>query len=47
MIPSSHRFVQFCLSRVELLRQNGLAVTIVLDGGRLPMKAEEEDTRKK
>lgn len=43
----THRFVQFCLSRVELLRQNGVLVTVVLDGGRLPMKADEEESRKK
>lgn len=41
------RFVHFCLSRVELLRQHGVEVLVVLDGGRLPMKAEEEDARRK
>jgi len=39
--------VHFCLSRVDLLRQHGVLVEVVLDGGRLPMKAEEEDTRRK
>jgi exonuclease-1 len=41
------RFVNYCMSRVELLRGNGVTPVIVFDGGRLPMKAEEEETRRR
>jgi hypothetical protein len=30
-----------------MLRSLGIGVIIVFDGGRLPMKADEEDTRRK
>jgi exonuclease-1 len=35
------------MSRVELLRHHGVEPVIVFDGGRLPMKADEEDTRRR
>jgi hypothetical protein len=41
------RFVNYCMSRVELLRGNGVIPIMVFDGGRLPMKAEEEETRRR
>lgn len=42
-----HRFVIYFMSRVELLRGCGIEVVIIFDGCRLPMKAEEEETRRK
>jgi len=33
------------MSRVQLLRTHGVEPIIVFDGGRLPIKGEEEETR--
>jgi hypothetical protein len=35
------------MQRVELLLNNGVTPLVVFDGGRLPMKAEEETTRRR
>lgn len=39
------RFVQYCMSRVDLLRRFGVVPILVFDGDRLPMKSEEEALR--
>lgn len=41
------RFVLYCMSKVEMLLSNGVEPVIVFDGGRLPMKADEEDGRRR
>jgi exonuclease-1 len=41
------RYVTYCMSRVEMLRRHGVDPVIIFDGGRLPLKAEEEDTRRR
>ena len=43
----SARHVNYCMQRVNLLRDNGVKPVIVFDGGRLPMKQEEESTRQR
>jgi hypothetical protein len=40
-----HRFVSYFMSRVQLLRSNGVDPFVVFDGGRLPIKGEEEQSR--
>lgn len=40
-----YRFVSYCMGRVELMRAAGVTPVIVFDGGRLPMKAGEEESR--
>ena len=40
------KFVQWCLSQVELLRHNGVEPLVVLDGAALPAKAGEEKHRR-
>lgn len=39
------RYVEYCMSRVELLLSAGLVPVLVFDGGRLPNKGEEEASR--
>lgn len=39
------RFVNYCVSRVEVMKAAGVIPVIVFDGGRLPMKASEEESR--
>ena len=39
------RCVAFCMQRVKLLQGCGVTPVLVFDGGRLPMKAEEESER--
>jgi exonuclease 1 len=39
------RYVAFCMDRVRLLRGCGVVPVMVFDGGRLPMKASEEESR--
>ena len=39
------RFVSYCMSRVQVLRAAGVTPVIVFDGGKLPMKANEEEGR--
>jgi XPG N-terminal domain len=41
------RYVAFCMDRVRLLRGCGVVPVMVFDGGRLPMKASEEESRAK
>lgn len=41
------RYVQFCMKRVHLLKQNGIWPVIVFDGGYLPMKQNTEEQRRK
>ena len=33
------------MSRIQLLRTNGVEPIVVFDGGRLPIKGEEESSR--
>ena len=40
------RFVWYILSKISMLQHNGVIPLVVFDGGRLPMKADEEDTRR-
>ena len=35
------------MSRVQLLTSHGVAPLIVFDGGRLPIKGDEEDARRR
>jgi hypothetical protein len=35
------------MSRVQLLTTNGVAPLIVFDGGRLPIKGDEEESRRR
>ena len=41
------RFVRYCMSRIEMLIHHGVTPIVVFDGGRLPMKADEEDSRRR
>ncbi len=47
MQHACRRYVTYCMSRVEMMRQHGVEPIIVFDGGRLPLKGEEEDTRRR
>ena len=44
-IGCMRRFVSYCMSRVQVLRAAGVIPVIVFDGGKLPMKANEEEGR--
>ncbi|BDA46978.1 probable exonuclease 1 at N-terminal half [Coccomyxa sp. Obi] len=39
------RFVGYCMSRIHILQHAGVIPIIVFDGGKLPMKSAEEDSR--
>ena len=39
------RFIDYCMRRVDLLRQHGVKPLLVFDGGRLPMKENQENKR--
>ena len=39
------RCIRFCMQRVALLQHSGVTPVIVFDGGKLPMKKEEESER--
>ncbi|KAH6559636.1 hypothetical protein KP509_1Z001400 [Ceratopteris richardii] len=39
------KFVDYCMNRVNLLRHHGVRPLLVFDGGRLPMKEEQEIKR--
>ncbi|KAG1668814.1 hypothetical protein FOA52_004908 [Chlamydomonas sp. UWO 241] len=41
------RFVRYCMSRIEMIRHHGVRPIVVFDGGRLPSKSDEEDTRRR
>lgn len=41
----THRFVQYFLSRVDMLRRHDVEPFIIFDGARLPLKADEENSR--
>lgn len=41
------RFVHFFLTRIDMLRSHGVEPIIIFDGGRLPIKAQEEDSRRR
>jgi exonuclease 1 len=43
----AYRCINYCMQRVELLRSNGVVPVVVFDGGRLPMKSDEEFLRKR
>ena len=43
-IPTD-KCVQFCIKRIDMLIQEGVRPFVVLDGGPLPNKKEEEETR--
>jgi exonuclease-1 len=45
MLFVPHRFVVYFMSRIQLLRTNGLEPIVVFDGGRLPIKGDEEESR--
>lgn len=45
LLDPARRFVAYCMKRVELLQRAGVTPIIIFDGGRLPMKAEEEAAR--
>ncbi|GAX72975.1 hypothetical protein CEUSTIGMA_g428.t1 [Chlamydomonas eustigma] len=40
------KFVRYCMSRVDMLIQNGVHPVVVFDGGRLPTKSQEEESRR-
>ena len=46
-LGAGRRFVHYILSRLEMLRANGVEAIMIFDGGKLPMKGDEEDTRRK
>ena len=39
------RYVQYCMQRIALLQEHGVIPVVVFDGGRLPMKQDEESGR--
>jgi hypothetical protein len=39
--------VSFIMSRIQMLRSHGVEPIMVFDGGRLPIKGEEEATRRR
>jgi len=41
------RFVVYFLGRIEVLRSHGVEPYVAFDGARLPIKAEEETTRRR
>eukprot|EP00877_Chromochloris_zofingiensis_P012929 jgi/Chrzof1/7890/Cz02g40050.t1 len=41
------KFVHFFLTRIDMLRSHGVEPIIIFDGGRLPIKAQEEDSRRR
>lgn len=41
------KFLRYVMGRIETLVGNGVEPIVVFDGGRLPMKADEEDSRRK
>ena len=41
------RFVSYFMSRVQLLTMHGVVPLIIFDGGRLPIKGEEEEARRR
>ena len=41
-----HRYVDYCLSRIELLQSHTIRPVLVFDGGNLPMKADKESERR-
>lgn len=44
---SIHSYVRYFVGRVDLLLGNGVVPIVVFDGCRLPMKADEEDNRRR
>ncbi|KAK9813956.1 hypothetical protein WJX73_006770 [Symbiochloris irregularis] len=42
---SPDKCITFCMQRMELLRRHGVVPVLVFDGGRLPSKGDEEDSR--
>ncbi|KAK9820784.1 hypothetical protein WJX74_002931 [Apatococcus lobatus] len=42
---TTNRHIAFCMGRVDLLLQHGIKPVIVFDGGKLPIKANEEAER--
>ena len=47
MLSDLRRYVTFCMARVELLRNCGVVPVLVFDGANLPIKGEEEGTRRR
>eukprot|EP01083_Nonionella_stella_P130808 397076_1 len=41
------KYIDFCMHMVDLLRAHGVTPIIVFDGGKLPMKSQEEKNRAK
>jgi 5'-3' exonuclease len=39
------RYINFFVSRVDMLRSHGVEPWVVFDGGRLPIKGDEESSR--
>ncbi len=42
-----HRYINFCLARVQLLRSFNITPVLVFDGGALPSKKGQEEKRRK
>jgi len=42
---STDEYIRYCLRKVEMLQEHGIHVVMVFDGGRLPMKADTEESR--
>lgn len=43
----SDKYINYCMSRIDLLIRNGVIPTVVFDGGRLPNKSDEERSRQR
>ncbi len=39
------KHIQFCVARIEMLKQHGVEPLLVFDGGKLPLKDDEEGSR--
>jgi len=40
-------YVHYCMDRVDVMLRAGVRPVIIFDGGRLPAKAAEEDSRQR
>lgn len=45
--PNRYKYVQDCLKRIAKIENLGIKVIMVFDGGPLPGKKEEEESRRK
>ena len=47
VLEVAHRYIDYCMHRVDLLRHHQIIPVLVFDGGLLPMKANQESKRQR